>query len=144
MRKIGTKGLDIIKRFEGLSYTSYRCPAGVWTIGYGHTRGVKEGDEICDVGAEELLKKDVESAERAVNTFVDVDLTQEQFDALVSFVFNLGVGNFKKSTLLRKLNKEDYKGAAKEFPRWNKAGGRELRGLTRRRNAEMKLFNGEK
>ena len=138
-----TQNADIIKHHEGLVLHAYLCPAGVPTIGYGHTGGVSMGDVITEKKADELLKKDLRSAEYAVNKYVNVDLNQNQFDALVSFVFNLGAGNFKSSTLLRKLNFSDYDGAASEFKRWNKAGGRVLAGLTKRRLAEEKLFRGQ-
>lgn len=137
-----TVNKDIVKEFEGLRLEAYKCPAGVWTIGYGHTRGVIPGDVITEAEAEALLAEDLEDSEDAVRAFVNVELNQNQFDALVSFVYNLGSGNFNSSTLLRKLNNGDYLGAANEFNRWNKAGGVVLSGLVRRRNAEANLFIG--
>lgn len=137
-----TVNYEIIKEFEGLELKAYKCPAGVWTIGYGHTKKVSAGDVITEGEADILLALDVQDAESAVNAYVDVDINQNQFDALVSFVYNLGAGNFKSSTLLRKLNQGDYLGAANEFQRWNKAGGKVLRGLVRRRKAEANLFIG--
>lgn len=137
-----TVNKDIVKEFEGLRLETYKCPAGVWTIGYGHTRGVIPGDVITEAEAEALLAEDLEDSEDAVRAFVNVELNQNQFDALVSFVYNLGSGNFNSSTLLRKLNNGDYLGAANEFNRWNKAGGVVLSGLVRRRNAEANLFIG--
>jgi len=145
-------GIDLVKAFEGLhkvkadgNVRSYRCPAGRWTIGYGHTHGVKSGMTITPEEAEELLVEDLKTAEASVERLVKVDLTQNQFDALVSFVFNLGHGNFANSTLLRKLNRGDYEEAAEEFVRWNKARVdgelKPLAGLTRRRTAEAALFN---
>lgn len=139
--KTSPKGISLIKEFEGLSLDAYMCSAGVLTIGYGHTGGVQKGDRITEKKAEELLQDDLKKFENGVLRLVRVPLNQNQFDALVSFAFNLGVGNLGKSTLLRKLNDRDFKGAAAEFVRWNKAGGRELDGLTRRRNAEAELFS---
>jgi lysozyme len=142
--KMQTVNYEIIKQFEGLRLEAYKCPADVWTIGYGHTNKVKPGDAITEGEADILLALDVQEAERAVSSYVDVDINQNQFDALVSFVYNLGAGNFKSSTLLKKLNQGDYLGAANEFQRWNKAGGKVLRGLVRRREAEANLFIGVK
>lgn len=138
--KISTNGIELIKRFEGLRLTAYRCSAGVLTIGYGHTTGVKPGDKITGQQADAFLHEDVLVAEITVNTNVTTRLNQNQFDALVSFVFNLGMGNFVKSTLLKKLNTADYAGAADEFPRWVYAGKTELPGLIRRRTADRDLF----
>jgi len=144
-------GIELVKAFEGLhkvksdgSVRSYRCPAGRWTIGYGHTHGVRSGETITPEEAEDLLRKDLQDCEAVVERMVKVDLTQNQFDALVSFVFNLGQGNFGSSTLLRKLNRGEYESAAEEFIRWNKARVdgelKALPGLTRRRTAEAALF----
>lgn len=134
------RGLDLIRRFEGVKRRAYLCPAGVWTIGYGHTKGVKEGDTCSEQQADQWLQDDLRASEEAVNRLVAVPLTQAQFDALVSFTFNLGTGNLYSSTLLRKLNVSDYAGAADQFLRWTKAKGRELPGLVRRRAAERDLF----
>ncbi|MBS1205286.1 MAG: Phage related lysozyme [Proteobacteria bacterium] len=138
--KTGVHGLTIIKEFEGLRLRAYQCSANVWTIGYGHTAGVGVDDIITEDQAISLLHQDVAESERAVNQYVHVPLTQNQFDALVSFVFNLGIGNFCTSTLLKKLNTEDYTGAAGEFLRWVNASGKVLPGLVRRRQAEKALF----
>jgi lysozyme len=135
-------GLRLIKEYEGLRTEAYRCPAGVWTIGYGSTRGVREGMRITEAQAESLLRQDVERFERAVVGMVEVPITQGQFDALVSFAFNLGAAALRRSTLLRLLNQSRYAEAASQFPRWNKAGGRVLAGLTKRRSAERALFEG--
>lgn len=135
-----TKGIELIQRFEGLELTAYLCPAGVWTIGYGHTGDVKEGDRVTRAEATALLQKDLKRFERVVESSIDVSLTQEQFDALVSFTYNLGGGALRKSTLRRILNQGDYQGAAEEFLRWVKAGGKTLKGLVRRRAAERELF----
>ena len=144
-RKTATKGISLIKEFEGCRLTAYKCPAGVWTIGYGHTgtvdgKAVISGMTITAVKATELLKKDLASFEAAVNSYVTVPITQNMFDALVSFTFNCGSGALKTSTLLKKLNAKDYNGAAAEFPKWNKAGGVVLNGLVRRRKREQELF----
>lgn len=138
--KISQAGLDLIKRFEGLETKAYRCPAGILTIGYGHTTGVKEGDTCTPEQAEVWLREDCQVAELTVSANVNVHLNQNQFDALVSFIFNLGSGNFVKSTLLKKLNTSDYRGAADELDRWVNAGGRKLPGLVKRRAAEKALF----
>lgn len=143
--KTGKKGIELIKQFEGCKLTAYKCPAGVWTIGYG-TTGKVDGKPICKgikitkSKAESLLKEDLATFEKSVSNYVKVSINQNQFDALVSFAYNVGAGALKGSTLLKKLNKKDYKGAAEEFLRWNKAGGKVLAGLTRRREAERKLF----
>ena len=138
--KTSLKGIALIKEYEGLRLGAYLCSAGVLTIGYGHTGGVKEGDLITEQKAEQLLQDDLKKFENGVLRLVRVPLTQNQFDALVSFAFNLGVWNLGKSTLLKMLNDRDYKGAASQFIRWNKAAGKELAGLTRRRIAESELF----
>ncbi len=140
---ISQKGLDLIKSFEGLRLSAYKCPADVWTIGYGTTAGVKPSQTITKERAEELLREDVARFEAQVLRLVKVPLTQGQFDGLVSFTYNLGAGNLSNSTLLRLLNAGDYAGAAEQFDRWSKAGGRVLAGLVRRRAAERALFEGK-
>ena len=142
--KISNAGLSLIKGFEGFRAKAYVCPAGVLTIGYGHTGpDVKPGMTISDARGTELLAQDVSRFERAVNKFVKVPLAQHQYDALVSFTYNVGEGNFQTSTLLKKLNAKDYAGAAAQFDRWNRGGGRVLAGLVRRRAAERKMFEGK-
>ena len=138
--KISNKGIELIKRHEGLVLKAYRCPADKWTIGYGHTLNVKSTDVINKEQAEYFLRQDVKSAESDVNR-EKLNLTQNQFDALVSFVFNLGGGNFKKSTLLRKVkaNPNDPTIRA-EFERWIYAGGKVLNGLVKRRKEEADLY----
>lgn len=136
----GSPSLELIKRFEGLRLEAYLCPADVWTIGYGHTKGVNQGDKITQAGADAFLAQDVLWVAAAVDKKVKVELNTNQEAALYSFIYNVGAGAFGKSTLLRKLNKADYKGAANEFKRWNKGGGKVLNGLVRRRNAEAALF----
>ncbi|EMP9723391.1 lysozyme [Enterobacter cloacae] len=139
------KGIALIKEFEGCKLTAYQDSVGVWTIGYGWTQHVdgkpiRAGMTIKQETAERLLKTGLVSYESDVSRLVKVGLTQGQFDALVSFTYNLGARSLSTSTLLRKLNAGDYAGAADEFLRWNKAGGKVLNGLTRRREAERALF----
>ncbi|ARF51111.1 lysozyme [Pantoea stewartii] len=138
--KVSNNGINLIKRFEGLEIEAYRDSVNIPTIGYGHTRGVKMGDVITGEQADAFLREDLQVAELTINTNVKVKLTQNQFDALTSFVFNLGSGNFVKSTLLKKLNLGDYAGAADEFGRWVNAGGKQLAGLVKRRAAEREVF----
>jgi lysozyme len=136
-------GIDLIKRFEGLRLKAYKCAAGVWTIGYGHTRDVKPGATITAHQADAILDVDLDAVERQVMRNLAVSVAPHEFDALVSFTFNLGEAALARSSLLRKLNTEDRAGAAEEFSRWRFAGGRELRGLVKRRAAERALFLGE-
>jgi len=138
--KTGSKGIELIKHFEGCELEAYKCPAGVWTIGYGHIKGVKEGMTITELQAEEMLKSELNEYEGYINNLVTVELNQNQFDAMVSWVYNLGGGNLKASTLLKVLNAGDYDGVPAQMLRWNKAGGKVLEGLTRRRQAEADLF----
>ena len=138
--KCSQEGLALIKKFEGCRLEAYKCSGGVWTIGYGHTENVNEGDTITQEKADKLLKSDIESFEVYVNYSVMVELDQGQFDALVAWTFNLGPGNLRESTMLKKLNKADYTSVPNEMKRWNKAGGKTLDGLIRRRNAEALLF----
>lgn len=134
------RGIELIKKHEGLRLNAYLCPAGVWTIGYGTTSGVEKGDKITKEQAESLLRNDLEVFENAVTMAVRVPITQNQFDALVSFAYNVGTGALRSSTLMRMLNAGDYAGAAAQFKRWNKADGKELPGLTKRRADEAILF----
>jgi lysozyme len=139
---ISSVGLNLIKSFEGCVLHTYKDVVGVRTIGYGHTGAdVHDGQTITQAQADALLLADCKRFVDGVNSVVKVPLNQNQFDALVSFCFNLGVGSLKTSTLLEKLNRKDYLGASNEFLRWNKAGGQVLAGLTRRRQAEKELFN---
>ncbi|MBT9313073.1 lysozyme [Leptothoe kymatousa] len=142
-RQTNASGVSLIKSFEGLRLRAYQDAVGVWTIGYGTTRGVKPGQEISEAQAESLLKTDLTRFEKSIIQAVRVPINDNQFAALVSFTYNVGSGAMKSSTLLKKLNRRDVYGAAKEFPRWNRAGGRVLAGLTRRRNAEKALFLGQ-
>ena len=134
------KGIALIKEFEGLRLKAYKCPGGVWTIGYGHTVGVKPGMVISEAQAEEYLKVDLIAFERYLNG-LGLALNQNQFDALVSFIYNVGTGNFSSSTLLRRVraNPQDNS-IMDEFLRWVYSKGRVLPGLQRRRLAEMKLY----
>jgi lysozyme len=135
------KNVEMIKESEGLRMKAYLpTPNDVWTIGYGHTKTAKPGMTITTKEATRLLYQDLAWVEDVVNDAVKVPLTQNQYDALCSFVYNVGGGAFRKSTLLRLLNKGDYKGAADQFLRWNKQKGKVLRGLTRRRGEERSLF----
>lgn len=138
--KTSHKGIELIKRHEGFRARAYKCPAGVWTIGYGHTRGVKSGDVIDKAQGERFLIQDVQIAEREVNSH-GLTFNQNQFDALVSFVFNIGSGNFTRSTLLRKLkvNTNDAT-ISYEFSRWKYAGGKVSTGLVKRRKEEAELY----
>lgn len=139
--KISDKGINLIKRFEGCSLSAYKCPANVWTIGYGHTGAdVTQGKRISQEEAERLLRQDLTVHCNNVSKLVKVPLNQNQFDALVSFEFNVGYGNFSKSTLLKLLNEKKYKEASEQFGRWKYAGGKVLAGLAKRREAEKELF----
>ena len=141
--KISKEGLSLIKKFEGCELEAYKCAAGVWTIGYGSTKGVKEGDTITQEEADELLLHEMEEYEGYINNMVTVDLKQNQFDALVSWVFNLGSSNLSSSTLLNRLNNKVWDDVPAQIKRWNKAGGKVLQGLIRRREAEALLFEGK-
>jgi lysozyme len=139
--KISDQGIELIQRFEGCRLGAYKDAVGVPTIGYGHTHDVKMGDYITQEEAEELLHKDIAQFEECVNKmFAGVTLVQTQFDALVSFAFNLGCGALRNSTLRRKIEAHKWHEAADEFSRWCHAGHRKLKGLVRRRAAEKELF----
>lgn len=138
--KTSPRGIALIKEFEGLRLKAYKCPGGVWTIGYGHTAGVRPGMVISERQAEEYLKADLIAFEKYLNG-LGLALNQNQFDALVSLIYNIGIGNFQKSTLLRKarINANDNS-IMDEFLRWVYSKGRVLPGLQRRRLREMKLY----
>ena len=140
--QISAEGLSLIKKFEGCELEAYLCPAGVWTIGYGHTKDVKEGDKINKEEAEYLLQEEMIEYEGYVNDYVEVPLEQHQFCALVSFCYNLGGGSLKKSTLLKVLNEGKYEEVPAQIRRWNKSNGEVLEGLVRRREAEAIMFMG--
>ena len=139
---IGQKGIDLIKHFEGCELNAYKCPAGVWTIGYGHIKGVSEGMSITQEQAEQMLLDELKEYENYINELVTVNLSQNQFDALVSWVYNLGPANLKSSTMLKVLNDGKYEDVPYQMKRWNKAGGKVLDGLVRRREAEALLYQG--
>lgn len=152
MRIINEQGLALIKKFEGCELKAYLCPAGVPTIGYGHTFAVEMGQTISEAEAEALLREDLKDAEEAVDRLVTTQINENQFSALTSFVFNIGAGvglsgepgAFERSTLLSMLNANAQADiVAAQFLRWNKANGEELPGLTRRRHAERALFLGK-
>ena len=146
MRHVTDEGLALIKRFEGFEPEIYICPAGWPTIGYGHVVRDHERERFAggvdEAAAEELLRRDVETAERAVPRLIRVPLEDGRFDALVSFAFNLGAGALQRSTLRRKVNREEHGAVPTEFRRWVWAGGRKLKGLIRRREAEVALYAG--
>ena len=139
---ISENGIALIKEHEGLRLVPYldaRNPP-VWTVGYGSTTDVQPGERISQAQADERLKEDVKEAEACVNRCVTVELTQNEFDALCSFVFNVGCGNFKKSSMLKYLNSGDFDATAYEFRRWTRAGDAHPPGLVKRRVAEQRLF----
>lgn len=143
LKTTGNGGIALIKQYEGLRLTTYKDAVGIPTIGYGHVENpVPPGGTrtITAEAAEQFLRDDLQRFEHEVNNMLTVEVTQNQFDALVSFAFNLGPANLKSSTLLRKVNSGDVNGAADEFLKWNHAGGQVLAGLTARRNAEKTLF----
>jgi lysozyme len=144
MKKMTTsrKGLQLIKDFEGLRLGSYKCPAGVWTIGYGHTKGVNQGQVIDQMRADDMLIEDIAPIERLLNS-IGINFRQEQFDALVSWIFNLGQDSFKNSTILKRImdNADDTE-IADQIIRWVYASGKILTGLKKRRIAEANMFLG--
>tara|TARA_B100001287_G_scaffold87603_1_gene73359 strand:+ start:1637 stop:2101 length:465 start_codon:yes stop_codon:yes gene_type:complete len=147
---ISDEGLELIKHFEGCptdeegNAVAYQDAVDVWTIGYGHTKDVQEGDKWTKEKADFMLWRELEDEyEDYINNYVHVPLNQQQFDALCSWVYNLGPANLKKSTLLRKLNNGEYEETSNQIKRWNKAGGKVLEGLVRRREAEALLFEGK-
>jgi len=139
-------GLDnLLKKFEGCKLKAYKCPAGIWTLGFGHTTAageptVTEGLVITQAEAEAILKRDLVKYEKGVMDLVKVQLTQHQFDVLVDFAYNAGVGNLKTSTLLKKVNAGDFDAVPTELMKWTKGGGKELPGLVRRRRAEAEWW----
>jgi len=137
---VSDQGREFIKSWEGCRLKAYDDGVGVWTIGYGHTKGVKYGDECTQEQADAWFDEEIEQFGNQVNALVIPDVPQHQFDALVSLAYNIGVGAFSKSTLLKKLNDHDYLGAAEQFDVWNKGGGMVMIGLVRRRSAERNIF----
>lgn len=138
--KTGQRGVNLIRGFESLELEAYQDSAGVWTIGYGHTKDVTPGMRISEIQAESRLLEDILVAEQAVKRHVKVSLKPSQFDALVSFVFNLGEGNFMDSTLLKVVNLEQHYYVPRELTRWVHSSGKPLKGLSRRRAAESVLY----
>ncbi len=140
--KVSKNAINLIKKYEGCRFEAYKCPAGIWTIGYGHTINVKKGDVINELQAETFLAIDLQKLEIFLNVFVVIncDLTQNEFDALISFIFNIGTDAFKNSTLYKKLLAHDKKGASDEFDKWIYAGKQKLAGLIKRRADEKLLF----
>lgn len=140
---ISTKGLALIKSFEGCELEAYPDPGTggePWTIGFGHTGSVYPGQTITAEEAEALLEADVEKFSQCVEEMLEVEVSQDQFDALVCFAYNVGCKALRGSTLLKLVNAGEFDAAAKQFLRWNKAGGKVMAGLTRRRQAESDLF----
>jgi len=141
--QISQEGIALIKKFEGCELKAYKCAAGVWTIGYGSTKGVEEGNTITQEDADNLLLEEMHEYEGYINDMVTVDLQQNEFDSLVSWVFNLGPSNLSSSTLLSRINNKVWDDIPNQIKRWNKAGGQVRQGLVRRREAEALLFQGK-
>ena len=142
--RISTVGVDLIKEFEGCKLEAYQCSADVWTIGYGHTRDVEEGDKITQKVADYFLEYDVAMVETHCKRLITVPLKQHQWDAIVSWCYNLGCGNLRASTLLKKINASEIDKVSEQIVRWDKVNGQSLAGLTRRRLAEAALFDSGK
>ena len=142
-RVISAEGIALIKKFEGCELTSYQDSVGVWTIGFGHTKDVKKGMTITRDEADRMLEDELAEYEGYINRMVKAELKGHQFDALVAWVYNLGPTNLSTSTLLKELNSGNFNAVPNEIKRWNKAGGKVLGGLVRRREAEALLFMGQ-
>ena len=140
---ISNEGISLIKKFEGCELESYQDAVGVWTTGYGHTKNVKEGMTISKEQADNMLLNELDEYCEHVEKAVDVTLKQNEFDALVSWTYNLGPTNLNDSTMLKVLNNKDFEEVPNQIKRWNKAGGKVLQGLVRRREAEALLFQGK-
>ncbi len=138
--QLSSNALHLLKQWETCKLEAYQDVGGVWTIGWGSIQGVFPGTTISQQQADQRLAKDVQEKCAAVSTLVKVPLTQNQFDALLIFTYNLGEGTLSRSTLLKLVNKKDFSGAAAEFLKWNHVDGKEVAGLTRRRQAEKELF----
>ena len=140
LMKISQKGIDLIREFEGCKLRAYLCPAGVWTIGIGHTKGVKKGMVITQQQAEAFIKDDIKPIETLLNS-MGINYTQNQFDALASFIFNLGQGNFESSTMYKYIvaKKSDIE-ITDQMVKWHNAGGKPLLGLKKRRCEEANMF----
>lgn len=138
---ISKQGIDLIKNFESLKLTAYLCPAGVWTIGYGHTTNVRRGDIITEEQAQKMLESDLAWVERTIQATVTVPLSQNQYDALCSIIYNIGSTMFSNSTLLKYINSGAEENAiVSQFMRWKFVGGRESKGLVNRRRREIALW----
>ena len=131
--KISEEGIELLKKFEGCKLEAYQDSVGVWTIGYGHTKGVYKGMTISQDDAEEMLEEEMEEYEGYIEEYVEVPLSQNEFDALVCWVYNLGPTNLRNSTLLMVLNQSKFDEVPEQIKRWNKAGGEVLKGLVSRR-----------
>lgn len=140
--KTSEEGKALIKKFEGCELEAYQCSANVWTIGYGHTAGVNEGDVCTQEDADRMLAEDLEEFEGYVREAVNVPLEQNEFDALIAWTYNLGPGSLQSSTMLKRINESNFDEVPNEMRRWNKSGGQVLDGLVRRREAEALLFQG--
>jgi len=140
---ISEEGLSLLKKFEGCRLEAYLCSANVPTIAWGRTKNVYLGDTCTQEQANEWLKEEMPEYEGYINDNVEVELNQNQFDAMVCWVYNLGAGNLRSSTLLKVLNNGEYDEVPSQIKRWNKAGGRVLEGLIRRRDAEAAMFSGD-
>ena len=138
--KISEDGLELIKKFEGCETSAYQDSVGVWTIGFGHTKGVEEGQTCSMEDAETMLADEMDEYEGYINDMVRVDLQQHEFDSLVAWVYNLGPTNLRESTMLKVLNGGQFDRVPEEMNRWNRAGGEVLEGLVRRRQAESLMF----
>jgi len=138
--KISEDGLELIKKFEGCETSAYQDSVGVWTIGFGHTKGVEEGQTCSIEDAESMLADEMDEYEGYINNMVKVDLQQHEFDALVAWVYNLGPTNLGESTMLKVLNGGQFDRVPDEMNRWTRAGGEILEGLVRRRQAESLMF----
>ena len=143
MLQLSKTGIELLKHFEGCELKAYQDSVGVWTIGYGHTKGIYEGLEITQSEAEKMLQDELPEYEGYITDKVVPMLQQHEYDALVCWVYNLGPTNLSSSTLLKRLNAGEFKDVPFQMKRWDKAGGQPLLGLTRRRNAEALLFKGE-
>lgn len=143
MMQLSKTGIELLKHFEGCELKAYQDSVGVWTIGYGHTKGIYEGLEITQSEAEKMLVDELPEYEGYITDKIVPMLQQHEFDALVCWVYNLGPTNLSSSTMLKKLNAGEFKEVPFQMKRWDKAGGQPLLGLTRRRNAEALLFKGE-
>jgi|TARA_R100001377_G_scaffold46073_1_gene26442 lysozyme len=141
--KISQEGIALIKKFEGCELEAYKCAAGVLTIGYGHTKGVTDGMQITKAQADEMLVEELATYEAYVSNAVENQLDQCMFDAIVSWTYNLGPTNLLSSTMLKVLNAGEYDEVPAQLKRWNKANGKVLEGLIRRREAEALLFEGK-